>query len=210
MSFVVVFLLTAFFSAIGVVPPGMLNITAANISIKKSLTEAKNFVYGALVIVAIQSFVGFYFATFLQSHPQVTANLKLVGSVIFVVLTIFFLGKGIQTRFQVSNKLETPTEIGKVSSFLKGILLSVMNVFPVPYYAFLSLYFSAFVGGFFEPINGLAFVFGSVLGCGSVYMLYVYLFKKWQEKVSFFTQNVNFIIALITGLVAVFTIVNLK
>lgn len=209
MSFFLIFILAAFFSAIGVVPPGMLNITTANISIKKSLADAKNFVYGALIVVGVQSFVGFYFATFLQSHPQVTANLKLVGSVIFAVLTIFFLGKGIQIRLQVNNKLETTTEIGKVSSFVKGILLSVMNVFPVPYYAFLSLYFSAFIVSFFESINGLAFVSGSVLGCGTVYMLYAYLFKKWEDRVSFFTQNVNFIIALITGLVAIFTIVNL-
>lgn len=207
MSFLLAFLLATFFSGMGVLPPGMLNMRTATISIKKSIKKAKEFIYGASLVVGVQSFFGFYFATFLESHPHITENLKLVGVIIFIALTIFFTGKGIQNTIQ-SNKIEdTPSE-SRFSPFYQGITLSALNVFPIPYYAFLSLYFSAFIPDFFNPSAGFAFVLGCMLGSAMVYLLYAYLFKKWEGKVSFFVNNVNFIIAFITGLVVVFTIYN--
>lgn len=209
MTFILVFLLAAFFSGIGVLPPGMLNITAASISINKSLTEAKKFIVGASILVAVQSFVGFYFSVFLKNNPQITQNLKLVGSIIFVLLTIFFLGKGVQNKIN-NNKIETKPSHFKVSSFVHGLLLSSINVFPVPYYSFLSLYFSAFITNFFTSLSGFFFIIGAVSGTGLVYFLYAILFKKMENKVQFFVKNVNFIIALITGIVATITIYNLE
>lgn len=207
MSIALAFFLTVFFSGIGVLPPGMLNMRIATISIKRSVAKANEFIYGALVVVALQSFVGYNFATFLEDHPQITHNLKLVGSVIFFVLTIIFLGKGIQNVIQ-SGKIETDTTESKFAPFYQGLLLSFLNVFPIPYYAFLSLYISAFIPDFFEKCIGVFFVLGSVVGTGLVYTLYAYLFKKLENRVSFFVKNVNFIIALITGIVAIFTIYN--
>lgn len=209
MNFLLIFLLALFFSGIGVLPPGMLNITAASISINKSLSQSKKFIFGALVIVAIQSFVGFYFATFLKNNPQVTQNLKLGGSIVFILLTIFFLGKGVQNKIN-NNKIEAKSNQVKVSSFVHGLVLSGINVFPIPYYAFLSLYFSTFMFDFFTESAGLFFIVGAVSGTGIVYYLYAALFKKMEDKVQFFIKNVNFIIALITGIVAFITIFNLS
>ena len=209
MSVTLAFLLAVLFSGIGVLPPGMLNMRIATISIKKSLKKAKEFIYGALVIIAVQSFIGYKFATFLEVHPQVEDNLKLTGSIIFSLLTIFFIGKGIQNVIQ-EDKIETvPTE-SKFSPFYQGLVLSLLNVFPIPYYAFLSLYCSAFIPDFFEKGAGSAFVLGSVVGTGFIYMLYAYLFKRLENKVTFFVKNVNFIIAFITGSIVVFTIYNWK
>lgn len=208
MLFLLAFLMATFFSGMGVLPPGMLNMRAATLSIKKSVKKAKEFVYGVCLVVGGQSFFGFYFATFLESHPQITQNLKLVGCIIFIALTVFFIGKGVQNVIQSHNNIETTNSESKFSPFYQGITLSALNVFPIPYYAFLSLYFSAFIPDFFTPQFVFAFVLGSMLGSGIVYFLYAYLFKKWENKVAFFVKNVNFIIAFITGLVVVFTIYN--
>lgn len=206
MSLLLAFLLATLFSAIGVLPPGMLNMRTATISIKKSINKAKEFILGACLIIGLQSFFGFYFATFMESHPQITKNLKLVGVIIFIALTIFFVGKGVQNIIQ-SDNLEANTKESRFSPFYQGVTLSLLNVFPVPYFAFLSLYFSAFVPEFFNVANSIGFILGCVTGSGMVYLLYAYLFKKWEDKVSFFVKNVNFIIALITSLVVAFTII---
>ncbi|AMA48052.1 MULTISPECIES: LysE family transporter [Flavobacterium] len=205
MSILLAFFLATFFSSMGVLPPGMLNMRVAAISIKKSIRKAKEFILGVSIIVTLQSFLGFYFATFFQNHPQLTKNLKLVGIIIFIALTIFFLGKGVQNVIQTS-KLEASETKSKISPFYQGITLSILNVFPIPYYAFLSLYFSAFIPNFFTPIIGIAYVFGAVLGSALVYILYAFLFKKWESKISFFVKNVNFIIATVTGIIALFTL----
>ena len=91
MSVLFTFAFAVLFSFVGVLPPGIVNMTVANYSVKKSIRRARKFINGAILVVFIQSVMAFYFATFLESHPQVMQNLKLVGSVVFILLTIFFL-----------------------------------------------------------------------------------------------------------------------
>ncbi len=90
MSIFLAFAFAVLFSFVGVLPPGIVNMTVANYSVKKTLYKAKKFINGAILVVCIQSVLAFYFATFLESHPQVMQNLKFVGSLVFILLTLFF------------------------------------------------------------------------------------------------------------------------
>jgi threonine/homoserine/homoserine lactone efflux protein len=209
MSLFLAFAFALFFSIVGVLPPGIVNMTVANYSVKKTLYKARKFINGAVLVVFIQSVLGFYFATFLENHPQVIQNLKLVGSIVFILLTLFFLGKGIQ-KFTHSKEIKKKATKTKWKPFLHGIFISGLNIFPIPYYAFVSLYLSAFIEDFFTNLVGLAFVLGTTLGTFIVFMGYAFLFRKIKHKVAFFIKNINFIIAIITGLIAVFTIYNLN
>ena len=210
MSVLFTFAFAVLFSFVGVLPPGIVNMTVANYSVKKSIRRARKFINGAILVVFIQSVMAFYFATFLESHPQVMQNLKLVGSVVFILLTIFFLGKGIQNFIHSKAEIRKKPTKSKLKPFLHGVFISGLNVFPIPYYAFVSLYLSAFIDDFFTDLIGLAFVLGTTLGTFVVFLGYAYLFRKIKHKVTFFIKNINFIIALITGLIAVFTIYNLN
>lgn len=210
MSILFAFAFAVLFSFVGVLPPGIVNMTVANYSVKKSLTKAKKFINGALLVVFAQSVLAFYFATFLESHKQVMQNLKLVGSVVFILLTLFFIGKGIQNFIHSKDEIKKKSNKSKLKPFLHGIVISGLNVFPIPYYAFVSLYLSDFIEGFFTNLVGLAFVLGTTLGTFAVFLGYAYLFRKIKHKVTFFIKNINFIIAIITGLIAVFTIYNLN
>lgn len=210
MSVLFAFAFAILFSFLGVLPPGIVNMTVANYSVKKSLKRAKKFINGALLVVFVQSILAFYFATFLENHPQVMNNLKLVGSVVFILLTIFFLGKGIQNFIGSKEDIKKKSTKSKMKPFLHGVFISGLNVFPIPYYAFVSLYLSAFIEDFFTNLVGIAFVFGVTLGTFIVFLCYAYLFRKIKHKVAFFIKNINFIIALITGLIAFFTIYNLN
>ena len=185
-------------------------MTVANYSVKKSLKRARRFINGAILVVFFQSILAFYFATFLENHPQVMQNLKLVGSVVFILLTIFFLGKGIQNSIESKEQIKKKAAKSKLKPFVHGVFISGLNVFPIPYYAFVSLYLSAFIEDFFTTLVGLAYVLGTTLGTFIVFMGYAYLFRKIKHKVTFFIKNINFIIAIITGLIAVFTIYNLN
>ena len=210
MSVLFAFAFAILFSFVGVLPPGIVNMTVANYSVKKSLKRTKKFINGALLVVFVQSILAFYFATFLESHPQVMNNLKLVGSVVFILLTIFFLGKGIQNFIGSKEEIKKKSTKSKMKPFLHGVFISGLNVFPIPYYAFVSLFLSAFIEDFFTNLVGLAFIVGVTLGTFIVFLGYAYLFRKIKHKAAFFTRNINFIIAIITGLIAVFTIYNLN
>ena len=120
MSIFLAFAFAVLFSFVGVLPPGIVNMTVANYSVKKTLFKAKKFINGAILVVFIQSVLGFYFATFLESHPQVMQNLKFVGSLVFILLTLFFLtNKAINFAVWIKLMATTSSKIFSLKSFIR-------------------------------------------------------------------------------------------
>lgn len=91
MTILLSFILGFFIAAVGIVAPGMLNMTIAKLSITENKKQALLFAYGAVLVVLIQCFTGLYFAKFLDSHPVISDNLKKFGVVIFILLTFGFI-----------------------------------------------------------------------------------------------------------------------
>ena len=100
MTFVLAIFLGLIISIGGIIIPGMLNMTIAKISIKESQKQALNFALGAVVVVFIQSFLGTYFAKFLDANPVFSEGLKKIGTIIFIILTIAFTIMGLKAKNQ--------------------------------------------------------------------------------------------------------------
>ena len=77
MTFVLAIFLGLIIAIVGIIIPGMLNMTIAKISIKENQTQALNFAFGAVVIVFFQCFFGFL-SSFLfvtqKSIPDTTSG----------------------------------------------------------------------------------------------------------------------------------------
>lgn len=201
-----VFLLSLFFgfaiAFIGILPPGMLNMMVAKLSVNESKKSALLFGYGAAFVVLIQCFIGLYFAKFIESHPVVSENLKKFAILIFIVLTIFFIHKGFATK---KDKVEVEIK-NKKNRFLYGMFLSAVNMFAIPYYVFCSLTLSSKNIFGFTPLEIFAFMIGDAIGTLLVFYIYAALFKKLENKVDFLMNNINFFIAAITGIVVISSI----
>lgn len=205
MSIILPFILGFLIAAVGIFPPGMLNMTVAKLSINEDKKEALLFGFGAVLIVLVQCFIGLYFAKFLDSHPEVSQNLRRFGIVIFIALTLFFTYNGFKAK-----KPKLDVEIrSKSNRFLYGVTLSSLNMFAIPYYAFISLALASKDIFDFSISTILLFVIGSVLGTYSIFYLYAVLFKKIEHKVGFLINNINFLIAIVTGIVALTTLYNM-
>ena len=199
MSIILPFILGFLIAAIGIFPPGMLNMTIAKLSVNENKKEALLFAYGAVLIVLIQAFTGLYFAKFLDSHPVVSDNLKKFGVVIFIILTFAFIYAGLKSK---KPKVEVELK-DKQNRLIYGITLSSLNMFAIPYYAFLSLTLASKSIFDFEISSIIIFSVGAALGTYLVFYIYAILFKKIEHRVGFITNNINFLIAAVTGIVAV-------
>src|SRR4051812_42087892 len=71
--------------------PGLLNITAAKISLKEGRRNAVFFALGAATIVFFQAYISVTFAKLINRSPGIVNILQEVGLVIFSLLTIYFL-----------------------------------------------------------------------------------------------------------------------
>jgi len=63
-------------SVIGIFPPGLINMTAAKISVQDGRNRALIFTAGALVIVFFQTFMALVFARYIDSHQEVVNILR--------------------------------------------------------------------------------------------------------------------------------------
>lgn len=200
MTFVLAIFLGLIISIGGIIIPGMLNITIAKISIKESQKQALNFALGAVVVVFIQSFLGTYFAKFLDANPVFSEGLKKIGTFIFIGLTIAFTIMG----FNAKKKKEIEVKIDKKRNrFFYGMALSSFNMFAIPWYALTTLMMSSKELFQYDIISILLFSFAASSGTYFVFFLYAKFFKKIEYKLTFIVQNINFLIATLTGIVAV-------
>ena len=200
MTFVLAIFLGLIISIGGIIIPGMLNMTIAKISIKENQKQALNFALGAVVVVFIQSFLGTYFAKFLDANPVFSEGLKKIGTVIFIILTIVFTIMGLKAKKQKEIKVEIEA---KRNRFFYGMAMSSFNMFAIPWYALTSLMMSSKDLFQYDMISIILFSVSAAVGTYFVFYLYAKFFKLIEHKLTFIVQNINFLIAALTGIVAI-------
>ncbi|GAA6768793.1 LysE family transporter [Flavobacterium johnsoniae] len=193
-------------AAIGIIPPGLINMTAAKINLKEGKKNALWFVIGAVLVIFFQVYVAVLFARVIDNRPDVVTLLREVGFVIFAILTIYFLFIAKEPKTKKKSKIKKSS---KKSRFFLGMLLSALNFFPIPYYVVVSVTLASYHLFVFENIIIFTFVLGSILGSFAVLYSYIAFFGKIEKKTDYLMRNMNTIIGSITGLVAIATLFNI-
>ncbi len=192
-------------SAIGIIPPGLINMTAAKVSIQEGRTRAFVFAIGAVLIVFLQTFLAVVFAKFIDKNPSVLLILREIGLFIFTGLTVYFF----LYAKKIKRKEDDTALKSKRSRFFLGMLLSALNFFPIPFYVFVSVTLASYNYFSFEKSFVYSFVLGSGLGALFAFYCYIVYFKKMERKSEFLLKNMNYIIGSITGFVSIITLVNI-
>lgn len=193
-----------FASTVGIIPPGLLNMTAAKISKNEGKTRAFVFALGAALVLGLQSFLAVVFAEFLDRHPEIILLLREAGLAIFTGLTIYFFG----FAKSPSPKKSAVKLHSKRSRFFMGMLLSALNFLTIPFYVFVSLTLASYKIFYFESLFIFTFVFGILLGTLFGFYCFVTFFKKMEHRTAAVTKNMNYIIGSVTGLIAFVTLCN--
>ncbi|QAA81816.1 lysine transporter LysE [Aequorivita sp. H23M31] len=193
------FLIGFFGALIGVLPPGLINMYAAKVSMKEGRKKGILFSLGVCVTVMIQTFIALLFARYIEMHPGIVNMLQKVALGIFISLTIYFLFIAKDTRREIRNE----DSYSKTGRFFAGLFIAMLNLLPLPYWIYLGITFSAFGWfSFAQPELSVA-VIGSALGTLSVLALYVQFFRAREEPR--FQININYLIGAITALISIFT-----
>ncbi len=202
MSITIHFLLGFITSFLGTLTPSMLNMTTAKISLTKSKTDAIKFAIGVSLVVLLQVYIAILFTKFLRSNPAFVQSLQKIAIVIFAGLSFYF--------YRESKKQKEATYKERAgNSFLIGLLLSALNMFSIPFYCGVTTALD--VAGWlqFSQLNILIFVVGSALGTFSLLAMYASYAKTIQAKSKGIAKNLNLILSILTGSLALFTILKL-
>jgi threonine/homoserine/homoserine lactone efflux protein len=195
-----------FISAIiAIIPPGLINMTAAKVNHKEGKRNALWFVLGAIIVICFQVYFAVLFAKIINHRPDLVVLLREIGFGIFTALTIYFLLIAKQPKGK-SKKLKNKS---KTKRFFLGMLLSALNFFPIPYYVFISISLASYKLFSFETTSYLIFVTGVVIGSFLVFYFYISFFNRIESKRDYLMKNMNTIIGSITGLIAIITLINI-
>lgn len=192
-------------AVVGVIPPGLINMTAAKVSLIDGEKRALMFVLGALIVIFFQTYISVLFAHYIDNHQDVVVILRETGFVIFTALTIYFF------KFAKKPKINEAHEHikSKRNRFFMGMVISVINFFPIPYYVIVSIAMASYKVFTFQTLPIFSMVLGVVLGSFIVFYFYVVFFNKMKSKAEFFVNNMNRMIGLITGIIALLTLFNI-
>lgn len=202
MIFISQFFFGFLFSFIGSITPSMLNMTALKISLEKNEKEATYYSLGVSLIIIIQSSLAIILTKYIAKHPGFLESLEKAGIFIFIILSFYFYKQSKKGKIEVNER-----DPKKGNSFLTGVTLSLLNMFAIPFFCGTAATLDVFNLFSFDEIPVTFFVLGSVLGTFYILFLYGKYAKKIQNKVGKLIKDINLILSILTGLVAVFTII---
>jgi threonine/homoserine/homoserine lactone efflux protein len=205
LNITIIFFLGLIIALIGVIPPGLLNMTAAKVSLKEGHVRGVMFSIGVCVIVIIQTYLAAIFARQLSNHTEVVEILQRVAFVIFVLITVYFL---LIAKEQPPQVVE-PRVRSKHSRFFQGVFLSSINVFPIPYHAYMTITLASFGWLDFSLFSIISYVAGAAMGTFVMLYLYIFFFDKIKNKSMSSQKSMNYLIGGITGVISIITLINI-
>ena len=199
------FLLGLSFAFIGVIPPGMLNMSAAKISLKEGHVRGFVFSIGVCVVVGVQTYLALIFAKYLNKHPDVIDVLKRVALVLFTLISIYF--------FLLAKSDAIPQEVdaskSKKSRFFQGLLMSALNVFPIPYQAYIVTTLLSYQLLSLDNLSIGSYIAGATSGTFIALYIYILFFDKIKSSKITSPKRMNYSIGIITAVVSITTLINI-
>ena len=187
----VLFFVTFSAAFMATVPPGLLNMSAAKISVEKGPNNAYIFSLGVVIVVLFQAYIAVLISKFLFAHPEVIKLLMKFAVAVFCAFAIYFF---VSARGQKRTEKEF-LKVKKRSSFFKGMFLASVNLLSIPYYSGLNVMWKASGWISFRTEDTIVFMLATAAGTFSVLYLYTVYFKKLHKKNRVFSSQANYILA---------------
>jgi threonine/homoserine/homoserine lactone efflux protein len=204
MIFISLFFFGFFFSFAGSITPSMLNMTALKISLEKGREAVKKYALGVSIAAIPQVIIAVILTKYIAENPTILETLEKAGILVFIGLSYYFYKESKKGKVKVvgmKSKKEQP--------FLIGITLSLLNMFAIPFFCGIIVILDLFNLFSFDVLPLLFFILGAVIGTFCILLLYGKFAKKIQQKTGKLTKDINIVLAILTGLVAVFTCIKL-
>lgn len=199
-----VFLITYFAALLGVVPPGLVNMTVAKTCVDQGKKQGLYVALGASIVVLFQALIAVLLARYIFDNDYINNILLRSGLVIFILLTIYFFVKA-----QRDPHIATHSKTSGNKSLIKGMIIAMLNVFPIPF--FVALGAAINVGGdlSYYWLNILVFVIAASLGTFTTLYMYVLSFHRIEAKAETFSEYSNYFMASLMLLLVIITLIRI-
>ncbi|MBT1706014.1 LysE family translocator [Chryseosolibacter indicus] len=126
------FLLAFFFSFVGSIPPGTLNLTIIQLGLENRVDVAWRFAFAAALVEYPYAWLAVKFEALISSSPVITNNIELIASIVMILLGVFNLWS--------PKKRSGVVEGFDKSGFKRGIVLGMLNPLALPFWVAITTY----------------------------------------------------------------------
>lgn len=179
MEILVCFLVAFFFSFIGTIPPGTLNLTIIQMGLEHRSAAAWKFAFAASAVEYVYAWIAVKFEKLIMSSSGVTEHFELVAALVMIAFGAFSL---------ITVKKPTGLAVKfRESGFRKGMLLGILNPLALPFWVAMTAYIQA--QGWVELSTTPrlhAYLIGVVFGAFALLISFFYLARK---LVNYFRSN---------------------
>ncbi|MFD1094291.1 LysE family translocator [Salegentibacter chungangensis] len=197
------FLITYFAALLGVVPPGLVNMTVAKTCVERGKKNGLYVAVGAAIVVLFQALVAVMLAKYIFTHPFVQNILLRAALVIFILLGVYFFSKA--KRGGIAKHSKKPQS----NSIYKGMLVAVLNVFPIPYFVAIAGAMNVGVGLEYDWSRVISFALAGSLGTFTSLYLYVLFFVNIEKKTESFAKYSNYFMAFLMLVLIIITVIRI-
>ena len=197
------FLITYFAALAGVIPPGLINMSVAKTCVQHGKKNGLFVAIGASLVVAFQALVAILLARYIFGNPFVRNMLLRTGLVIFLIMAIFFFIKAKRSRVK---KVEISKHAG-IRSLGKGMMVSVLNILPIPYFCALGAALNVSGKVEYDVMAISLFIAAAVAGTFTALYLYVIFFVRIENKSASFGKYSNYFMAVLMLVLVIITLI---
>lgn len=198
------FLITYCIALLGMIPPGIVNISVAKTCFKLGKKNGIYMAVGGSITVLVQAFIAILLAGYIFNNPYVKNILLRTGLVIFLIMMVYFLLKAGGKRKEV--EIDT---VSGANSFFKGMITAALNVFPIPFYVAIGAALNVDADFKDHFIKNMGFLLGAALGTFTTLYLYALFFTKIEAKGSFFVKHSNYFMAALMLILVIITLIRI-
>lgn len=202
MEYIAHFFLGLLMAFIGLIPPGMLNMSAVRTSIEIGKKAALLFSLGAAAVVIPQAYIALSFAQYFSNHPEIIDRLTIAGIIVLFVLSIFFF-------IQARKKFKGEGKNKRGDFFLIGMIMSIMNMLAIPFYLLMSTVLEKKGLLIMEHPFINFFVFGAFFGAFFLFSIYVLFAYFIERRAQFIARNINYILSVLFLVLGILTLIKM-
>ena len=149
-----------------------------------------------------QALIAIQLARYIFGNLYVQSMLLRVGMVIFGIMAIFFFVKAKRSKVK---EVKIPRNAG-LKSLGKGMMVSVLNVLPIPYFCALGVALNVSGKVEYDIMAIFFFILAAALGTFTALYFYATFFARITNKGASFTKYSNYFMA---GLMVVLVVITL-
>ena len=175
-------------AVIGIAIPGLINMSAVQVTLKRNLRAGIIFSAGAALIIFVQAVIGVGFAGYLAEHREILSMIKKLAILIFIMLSVVFFYQGLRPRLKAESRRQG-------HPFLVGMAIAGMNVLNIPFFFTISTIGQAHGWIDLQHTFGLFMMLGLTIGGFFMLGLYANFARYISTHARFFAQNLNYFLS---------------